>query len=85
MGIKVEGIADGVAYLCGLGLGPIVAIVVRVLGIAVQDRGLIYIQTVVTYIKVHVTYHQELVSDAVRLGTLLERCLEGVSWLFSYY
>ena len=35
MGIRVEGIADRVAYLLNLGLEPVVVAVVRVLGMVV--------------------------------------------------
>ena len=56
VGIKVGDIVDGVADLLDLGLEPVV-VVVRVLGMAVQDQDPVHVLTVAEYIKALVTYH----------------------------
>ena len=71
VGIKVGDIVDGVADLLDLGLEPVV-VVVRVLGMAVQDQDPVHVLTVAEYIKALVTYHQKHISDVDKLDSLLE-------------
>lgn len=66
-------IITGMVDLLDLGLELVVAVVVaRVLGMEVQAQGPVHALTMVEYIKALVTYHQEHVSNVVRLGTLLD-------------
>ena len=60
--------------LIDLGLEPVV-VVDRVPNMAVQARDLVHVLLVVKFIRALVIYSQELVSDAVRLGILLEHAL----------
>ena len=60
--------------LTDLGLGPAV-VVGRVPSMAVQARDLVYVLLVAEFIRALIIYRQELVSDAVRLGILLEHAL----------
>ena len=72
--IDLEGrIADRVD-LIDLGLEPVV-VVDRVPSMTVQARDLVHVLLVVEFIRALVIYSQELVSDAVRLGILLEHAL----------
>ena len=68
-----ERTADRVDLL-DLGLEPAV-VVDRVPSMTVQARDLVHVLLVVEFIRALVIYSQELVSDAVRLGILLEHAL----------
>ena len=68
-----ERTADRVDLL-DLGLEPAV-VVDRVSSMAVQARDLVHVLLVAEFTRALVIYPQELVSDAVRLGILLEHAL----------
>ena len=72
--IDLEGRTVDRVDLTDLGLGPAV-VVDRVPSMAVQARDLVHALLVAEFIRALVIYRQELVSDAVRLGILLEHAL----------
>ena len=72
--IDLEGRTADRVDLIDLELGPVV-VVDRVPSMAVQARDLVHVLLVVEFIRALVIYSQELVSDAVRLGILLEHAL----------
>ena len=72
--IDLEGRTADRVDLIDLGLESAV-VVDRVPSMAVQARDLVHVLLVAEFIRAHVIYRQELVSDAVRLGILLEHVL----------
>ena len=72
MGIKVEGIADGMVDLSDLGLKLVVVAVVTVQDMVVQAQDPVHVQIVVEYIKVLAICPQEPVLDVGKLDIFPE-------------